>query len=155
MPTWVLVWGECGAQRWGEHVRALCRGAEGQVPTGGEMLASPGHTNCVLTCSLGWKVCRALRSSWMAFRGSLDKQKSFQGRSPDAAMMGSWKQEGSACWGTLALVQNRNLWFFGALVGNPQNELRYLELRRAGTERRSSPKQSSHRRCACARRLVK
>lgn len=103
------------------------------------MLTSPGDTNHVLTCSPGWKVYRAPCISWVAFREPLDKQKSFQGWSPDAAVMGTRKQEGSACWGTLLLAQN--LWFFGALVGKPQNELRYLELGRAGAERHSSPEQ--------------
>lgn len=91
-------------------MRALCRGAEGWVPTREEMLASPGDT---LTCSLGWKVCRAPCSSWVAFREPLDKQKPFWRWSPDAAVTGAWKQESSACWGTLVLAQNRNLWVFG------------------------------------------
>lgn len=76
------------------------------------MLASPGDTNHASTSSPGWKVYRAPCISWVAFREPSDKQKSFQGWSPDAAVMGARKQEGSACWGTLVLA--RNLWFFGA-----------------------------------------
>lgn len=64
------------------------------------MLSSSGDTSRVLTCSLGWKVCRALSSSRVAFRESSDKKKSFQGLSLDAVVMSSWKQEGSGCWGT-------------------------------------------------------
>lgn len=143
-----LVWGRCGARRRGEQTRTPCRGAEGWVPTGGEMLASPGDTDRVLTCSLGWKVCRGPCCSPVAFREPLDKQNSFQGWSPDAAVMGAWKQEGSACCGILVLAQNRNLWFSGALVRNPQNELHYLGLTRAGTERCSSSEQSPHGQCA-------
>lgn len=67
------------AQRWGEHMRALWSGAEDWVPTRGEMLTSPGDISHVLTCSLGWKVCRALSSSRVAFRESSDGKKSFQG----------------------------------------------------------------------------
>lgn len=52
----VLLWGTCGAQRWG--ARASCR-TEGCVPTGGEVLDSPGNNHRVFTCtlcraSLGW-----------------------------------------------------------------------------------------------------
>lgn len=46
--TWVPVWSQFGAQRWGEHVRAPCGGGQrGRVPTRGEMLASPGDTPCL------------------------------------------------------------------------------------------------------------
>lgn len=95
--TWVPLWSRFGAQRWGEHLRAPWGGGgrqRGWVPTRGEMLASPGDTPCVLTCSLSWKVCRAPCSSWVAFGESSDEQKSFRGRRPDAAVMGSWKQTG-------------------------------------------------------------
>lgn len=74
----------------------------------------------------------------MAFREPPDKQESFQGWSPGSVVTGPWKQQGSACSGSLQLVWNWNLWFFGALIGNPQNHLCSLAFRRTGTERGSS-----------------
>ena len=59
------------------------------------MLASPGATGCALTCSWAGGVRRAPCSSPVAFGEPSDKEKSFQGWIPDAAMLGAWKQEGS------------------------------------------------------------
>lgn len=50
----------------------------------------------------------------------------------------------SACSESLLLVWSLNWWFFGALAGNPQDELHSLEFRRTVTGGRQFPGVSLH-----------